>query len=105
MPDVFDACFATCGLRSPFACMGELPPTPVPGQRLVVTIADIAFGGEGVARVDDFVIFVPFVLVGEEVELEVTEVKKRFGRGKLVRVLKASPERVTPRCRYFGECG
>lgn len=85
--------------------MGELPPTPAPGQRLVVTIDDIAFGGEGVARADDFVIFVPFVLVGEEVELEITEVKKRFGRGKLVRVIKPSPERVTPPCRYFGECG
>ena len=31
------------------------------GSRVVVTIHDIAFGGEGVARVDDFVIFVPFV--------------------------------------------
>ncbi|HEY6170301.1 MAG TPA: TRAM domain-containing protein, partial [Verrucomicrobiae bacterium] len=75
------------------------------GNRLAVTINDIAFGGEGVARVEDFVVFVPFVLVGEEAEVEVTEVKKRFARARLVRVLKASPERVTPQCRVFGECG
>ncbi len=75
------------------------------GQRCVVRIEDIAFGGEGVGRVDGFVVFVPFVLVGETVELELTEVKKNFARGRLVRVVEASPERVAPRCRYFGDCG
>ncbi|MEO5803508.1 MAG: TRAM domain-containing protein, partial [Verrucomicrobiota bacterium] len=52
-----------------------------------------------------FVIFVPFVMVGEEVEVEITEVKKRFARGKLLKVISASPERVTSPCPYFGECG
>ena len=75
------------------------------GSRVVVTITDIAFGGEGVARWNEFVIFVPFVVTGEEVEAEITEVKKKFARAKLIRVLKASPQRVTPLCRYFGDCG
>ncbi len=75
------------------------------GQRCLVTVTDIAFGGEGVARAEDFVLFVPFVLVGEEVEVEVTEVKKRFARARVVKIIKASPQRVTPRCRYFGQCG
>ena len=85
--------------------MGEPTPSLTVGSRLSVTITDIAFGGEGVARVEDFVVFVPFVIVGEEVEVEVVEVKKRFARARLVRVVTASPERVTPRCRFFGECG
>jgi len=68
-------------------------------------IHDIAFGGEGVGRVDDFVVFVPFVLVGETVVAEITEVKKNFARAKLLRVETASPERVEPECRYFGACG
>jgi tRNA/tmRNA/rRNA uracil-C5-methylase (TrmA/RlmC/RlmD family) len=72
---------------------------------LTVKISDVAFGGEGVARVEDFVLFVPFVALGEEVEVEVTEVKKRFGRARLLRVVQASAERVEPACRYFGECG
>lgn len=76
-----------------------------PGQRVTLTITDIAFGGEGVGRVDQFVVFVPFVLVGEEVEAELTEVKKQFARAKLVRVLKPAEARVAPQCRYFGECG
>jgi tRNA/tmRNA/rRNA uracil-C5-methylase (TrmA/RlmC/RlmD family) len=71
----------------------------------VATITDIAFGGKGVARVHDFVVFVPFVLAGETVEVEIVEVKKRFARAKLARIVEASPQRVTPPCPYFGECG
>ena len=70
-----------------------------------MTIDDIAFGGEGVGRVEEFVVFVPFVIVGETVEAEVTEVKRSFARAKLVRVVKASPERVEPACQHFGACG
>ncbi len=54
---------------------------------------------------DDFVVFVPFVVVGETVVAEITEVKKQFARAKLVRVEQASPERVAPECRYFTQCG
>jgi tRNA/tmRNA/rRNA uracil-C5-methylase (TrmA/RlmC/RlmD family) len=103
------------------------------GDKLTLTIHDIAFGGEGVARhggnifceehepltpslsplgqgegdvsKNGFVVFVPFVIVGEEVEAEVTEVKKNFARAKLLRVVKPSPERVAPECRYFAVCG
>jgi len=70
-----------------------------------LTITDLAFGGEGVARLDEFVVFVPFVIVGEEVEAEITDVKKNFARARLVGVLRPSPHRVTPKCRYFGDCG
>lgn len=75
------------------------------GERHLVTIHDIAFGGEGVGRIGEFVVFVPFVITGERVEVELTEVKKRFARGKLLRVAEASPERAQPKCQYFGDCG
>jgi tRNA/tmRNA/rRNA uracil-C5-methylase (TrmA/RlmC/RlmD family) len=77
----------------------------VPGQKVTLQISDIAFGGEGVARIDEFVVFVPFVLVGEEIEAELTEVKKSFARARLTRVIQPSPERVEPPCVYFGKCG
>ena len=75
------------------------------GDQFTLTVHDIAFGGEGVGRVDDFVVFVPFVLVGEAVEVEVREVKRNFARARLLRVVQPSPERVEPACRYFGQCG
>jgi tRNA/tmRNA/rRNA uracil-C5-methylase (TrmA/RlmC/RlmD family) len=75
------------------------------GDPITLTIHDIAFGGEGVGRIDDFVVFVPFVLIGETVAAEITEVKRNFARAKLLRVETASPERVVPECRYFGACG
>ena len=75
------------------------------GDKISLTIHDIAFGGEGVGRIDDFVVFVPFVLVGETVAAEIIEVKKNFARAKLLRVEQPSPERVEPECRYFGACG
>lgn len=79
--------------------------TVKPGDKPTLRIDDIAFGGEGVGRVEDFVVFVPFVIVGETVEVEVTEVKKNFARAKLLRVVEASPERVEPACKHFGACG
>ncbi len=75
------------------------------GDQITLTIHDLAFGGEGVGRIDEFVVFVPFVIVGETVVAEITEVKKKFARAKLLRVEKPSPERVAPECRYFGACG
>ncbi|MGD0615466.1 MAG: class I SAM-dependent RNA methyltransferase [Verrucomicrobiota bacterium] len=75
------------------------------GDKLVLSISDVAFGGEGVGRVEDFVVFVPFVIDGEEVEVEITTVKQRFARAKPLRVLSASPHRVEPVCRHFGACG
>jgi tRNA/tmRNA/rRNA uracil-C5-methylase (TrmA/RlmC/RlmD family) len=75
------------------------------GDKLVLSISDVAFGGEGVGRVEDFVVFVPFVIDGEEVEVEITAVKQRFARARPLRVLSASPHRVEPVCRHFGACG
>jgi tRNA/tmRNA/rRNA uracil-C5-methylase (TrmA/RlmC/RlmD family) len=75
------------------------------GEVLTLVITDVAFGGEGVGRHGEFVVFVPFVVPGETVKAEVTEVKKRFARARLVELIQASPDRVTPPCRYFGECG
>lgn len=75
------------------------------GQRVELDVVDIAFGGEGVARHGEFVIFVPFVITGERVEAEIIELKKKFARARLISVLTPSPERVQPKCEYFAQCG
>ncbi len=75
------------------------------GDKINLNIHDLAFGGEGVGRVEEFVVFVPFVITGELVEVEITEVKKNFARAKLLRIVTPSPERVDPKCKYFSICG
>ena len=75
-----------------------------PGQRLELDITTVAFGGDGIGRVDNFVIFVPFVLEGERVEVEIVEVKRRYATADLVRVITPAPHRVEPRCPYYMKC-
>jgi tRNA/tmRNA/rRNA uracil-C5-methylase (TrmA/RlmC/RlmD family) len=75
------------------------------GDQLEIEIADMAFGGDGVGKVDGFVVFVPFVIVGELVLVEITERKSDFARARLLQVITPSPDRVDPKCQYFGECG
>lgn len=61
--------------------------------------------GEGVGHLDRFAVFVPGALAGEEVTVCVEQVKSSYARARLVRVLRASPDRVDPACSLYGECG
>ncbi|MFM7103626.1 MAG: class I SAM-dependent RNA methyltransferase [Verrucomicrobiota bacterium] len=81
------------------------PPPIQPGDRVTLTIDDLAFGGEGVGRLGGLVVFVPFVCPGDTVEVKITEVRRNFARGVPARLHQASPDRVEPACPYFGECG
>lgn len=74
-------------------------------MKMKVKIDSMAFGGYGVARVDRKVIFVPYTVTGDEVWIEITEEKKRYSIGKLVRIAEPSSQRVDPLCPYFGVCG
>lgn len=75
------------------------------GDSIELKILDIAFGGEGVGRVNDFVVFVPYVALNETVQAEVVEVKKSFARARLVKVIEPSSDRVEPACKHFAACG
>jgi 23S rRNA (uracil1939-C5)-methyltransferase len=71
-----------------------------------VRISDLSRGGSGVARLESGeVIFVPFTAPGDEVEVEVTDRKKNYSEGKLLRILEPSPRRVEPPCPHFMRCG
>lgn len=64
-----------------------------------------AFGGEGIARLDGKTCFVEGALPGERVLARVSSDKKSFIKARLFKVLRASPHRVRPSCRYAGRCG
>ena len=74
------------------------------GQHLELDITDVAFGGDGIGRVENFVVFVPFVLEGERVEVQIVEVKRRYATADLVRVISPSPHRAEPVCAYYRQC-
>lgn len=71
----------------------------------ICEITSIAFGGEGIGRVDNFVLFIPFTLPGEIVEVSIDQRKKTFGRGTLQTIIKKNPNRQVPPCPVFSKCG
>ena len=75
------------------------------GAEYIVNISSLGSSGEGVGRVSDFTVFVNGALPGEEVKAKITEVKNTYAIGKLMEVVKASPERIKPACPIYAECG
>src|SRR5699024_4950250 len=51
------------------------------------------------------VVFVEGALPGEEVQVEVTRRQKNYNKARIVKMMQASPLRITPKCTYFGQCG
>jgi len=74
-------------------------------RTIEVTIQDIAFGGQGVARDAGKAVFIPFTIDGERVTAKIVREKKQFAEAELIEVLDPSPERVAAPCPYFGRCG
>lgn len=70
-----------------------------------VTIEAVAAEGKCVAHVEDMVVFVPFVVPGDVVDIQVRKKKHKYCEGEAVRFLKRSDLRVEPRCEHFGVCG
>jgi 23S rRNA (uracil1939-C5)-methyltransferase len=75
------------------------------GQEIELTVDSLAFGGRGVARHGELVVFVSRALPGDRVRARVTKLKRRHAEARTVEVLEAGPGRVAPRCAHFGICG
>lgn len=74
------------------------------GEKYIVNIIDLNRDSAGVARYDNAVIFVHNTLPGDEVEIEITEIKKNYYIGKLVRIITPSDNRINPACPHADEC-
>ena len=70
-----------------------------------VRITACAAEGKALARVDDTVVFVPFVVPGDVVDLQVKKKKSSYMEAVAVKMHEASPLRTEPRCRHYGVCG
>lgn len=70
-----------------------------------ITITDVAAEGKSLARVDDKVIFVPFTVPGDVVDLQITKKKHKYCEARVLRFIEHSNVRAIPKCEHFGICG
>lgn len=70
-----------------------------------ITITDFAAEGKCVARVNDMVVFVPWAVPGDVVDLQVRRKKHSFMEAEIIRFHEESPLRTKPFCQHFGTCG
>jgi 23S rRNA (uracil1939-C5)-methyltransferase len=74
-------------------------------QELELTIDSLAYGGNGVARLDGFVVFVRRGLPGDRVRARVTKVQRRHAEAFATEVLERGPQRVDAPCAHYPACG
>ena len=72
---------------------------------MITTINGLDNFGRGIGTYNGKVVFIPYTLIGEEVEFEIVLEKKNFIEGKLVKIVKKSDKRIEPNCKYFTLCG
>jgi len=70
-----------------------------------VTITDVAAEGKALAKVNDMVVFVPFTVPGDVVDLQIRKKKHSYCEAEVIRFIEYSKVRVTPMCSHFGVCG
>jgi len=68
-------------------------------------IEKVIYGGNGLIRQDNFVIFVPGVAPGEKVRVKIMEMKRSYATAELCEVMEASKARIEPNCRISGALG
>lgn len=76
------------------------------GDILTVTVENMAFGGAGIAKVENekgkLVIFIENTAPQEIVKIEIISLKKNLAKGKLLKIIQKSPDRIVPRCPHSG---
>lgn len=70
-----------------------------------LTITDFAAEGKALTRVDEMVLFVPYLAPGDIADIQVTKKRKSYMEGVSVNIHKLSQERTKPVCPHFGVCG
>ncbi len=78
---------------------------PRPGDIVDLDVTTLAYGGQGVARLDEFVVFVRGAVPGDRVRAKVTRRKKNHAEARVIELLTPSPRRIAPVCEHTDDCG
>jgi 23S rRNA (uracil1939-C5)-methyltransferase len=74
-------------------------------QELQIIIEKLAFGGKGIARLNDYVIFIKDTIPGDEVIARIVRRKAAYAEAKVLQIVRPSQLRIEPPCPYFAWCG
>ena len=74
-------------------------------QEYIVDIIDNGFEGEGIAKIDNFTIFIPGTIKGEKVKIIIVKVLSSHGFGKIVEIIEKSQARQEVDCNTYKRCG
>ena len=75
------------------------------GQEIELSISDLAFGGQGIAKVDDLIFFVKDAIPNQRILAKISRIKKKYVEAYKVEILKKSTDEVDPKCEHFKYCG
>ncbi len=70
-----------------------------------IEITGVAAEGNAIARVDDFVVFVPYGAPGDVADVKIDRKKRSYAEGHIERMIRPADLRCEPRCTHFGTCG
>ena len=74
-------------------------------KEYIVDIIDNGFEGEGIAKIDDFTIFIPNAIKGEKIKVLIVKVLSSYAYGKIIEIIEKSPNRVEIDCPTYKRCG
>ena len=75
------------------------------GQEIELTISDLAFGGQGISRINDLIVFVKNAIPNQKVLARIIKIKKNYIEAYKLEVINKSSDEVDPRCEHFKYCG
>jgi len=74
-------------------------------EEYIVDIIDNGFEGEGIAKIDNFAIFIPGAIKGEKIKILIVKVLTSYAFGKIIEIIEKSPNRVESDCSTYKRCG
>ena len=74
-------------------------------EEYIVDIIDYGMNGEGIAKIDGFTVFIPYVMKDEKVKIVVVKVLSSHAFGKVLEIIEKSPYRVDSDCITYKRCG
>src|SRR2546423_11824557 len=75
------------------------------GEIHEVTIEKLIYGGDGLGRVNQQAVFVPYAAPGDRLRVRITKLERNFARGVIQEVIAPAANRRPPPCQHFGVCG